>query len=199
MSNIEPEYEHDPAIERDEEPTSIVTPIGASPSYVDLLRQEYQELIDSEDVMIPIAGFEKVGLRVRYRMPESGKELDGIARKVMREHKDNFSRNLYTAMDTMITLCEGLYVLPVAELDLEGQPQEPQPLDPSNSGEPARYDEKLAEIMGFGEVNSAREVVRKLFGKNDMAIINHAEKLSRWLANTKADLDVEFWQLGEGT
>jgi hypothetical protein len=148
--------------------------------------------------MIPLVGFEKAGLRVKYRMPESGKELDGIARKVIREHKDTFSRNLYTAIDTMIILCEGLFVLPVADLELDGQPEEPQPLDPDNSGEPARYDEKLAEIMGFSDTSTAREVVRKLFGGNDMAIIAHAEKLSRWLANTKADLNVEFWQLGEG-
>lgn len=193
----DPDYEHDPAIERESEDDNV-TAIGASPSYVDLLRQEYQELIDSEDVMIPIVGFEKVGLRVKYRMPESGKELDNIARKVAREFKDQFSRNLYTAMDTMIVLCEGLYVLPVAELDLEGQPTEPQPLDPDNAGDPARFDQKLAEIMGFGNTNSAREVVRKLFGNNDMAIVSHAERLSRWLSNTKADLNVEFWQLGEG-
>jgi hypothetical protein len=193
------ELEHDPAIEAEPaELSSNVTPIGPNPSYIDLLRQEYQELIDSEDVMIPIMGFERVGLRAKYRMPESGKELDNIARRVAREFKDNFSRNLYTAIDTMIILCEGMYVLPIAELDLEGNPTEPQPLDPENMGEPARYDQKLAEIMGFTGTNSAREVVRKLFGKNDMAIVSHAEKLSRWLTNTKADLNVEFWQLGEG-
>lgn len=192
------EFEHDPAIEREED-TGVVTPIGATPSYVDLLREEYQELISAEDVMIPLVGFEKVGLRVKYRMPESGKELDSIARKVIREYKDNFSRNLFTAIDTMIVLCEGLYVLPVAEMELEGKPTEPQPLDPDGVGEPCRYDQRLAEVMNFGDVGSAREVVRKLFGRNDMAIISHAERLQRWLTNTKADLDVEFWQLGEGT
>lgn len=190
---------HDPAIERDDEPTNI-TPIGATPSYVELLRQDYKELSEAEDVLIPVQGYERVGLRVKYRMPESGKELDAISRKVMREFKDTFSRNLYTALDTMIVLCEGLYIQPLAsELELETQVTEPIPLDPELSGEAVRFDQRLAEALGLGsDIPGARQVTRRLFGNNDMAVISHAEKLSRWLANTKADLDVEFWQLGEG-
>jgi hypothetical protein len=177
--------------------------VGAFPSYVDLLRQDYKELSEVEDVLIPVQGYERVGLRAKYRLPESGKELDTIARKAMREHKDTFSRNISVAMDTIIVLCVGLYIQPAntEELGLESPtPTEPIPLDPENTGEPARYDHRLAEILGLGEdVNSARAVVRALFGNNDLAILAHSEKLSRWIANTKADLDAEFWQLGEGT
>jgi hypothetical protein len=125
-------------------------------------------------------------------MPESGKELDNIARKVARDHKDVFNRNLYTAMDTMIILCIGLYVQP-PEVD------EPVELDPQEMGEPVRFDYRLGEIVGITDPEEAksRVVLRKLFGNNDFAVIAHAEKLNRWLANVKADLNVEFWQLGE--
>jgi hypothetical protein len=176
-----------------------VVSLGKQPSIVDLLRQDLKELEESEEVFIPVTGYERVGLQVKYRMPESGKELDAIARKNMREFKDQFSRNLYTAIDTMITLCLGLYVQPTQELELEARIIEPVELDPEEMGEAVKFDVRLAEALGLGsEIQSARVVVRRVFGNNDMAIVSHAEKLSRWLINTKANLDVEFWQLGEG-
>jgi hypothetical protein len=184
----------------DEADTKIVS-LGKQPSIVDLLRQDLKELEESEEVFIPIIGYERVGLQVKYRLPESGKELDAIARKVAREYKDQFSRALYTAIDTMITLCLGLYVSPSEELGAELEtevPREPVELDPDLSGEAVKFDERLAEALGFSqEVHSARAVVRRVFGGNDMAIMTHGERLNRWLANTKANLDVEFWQLGE--
>jgi hypothetical protein len=71
-------------------------------------------------------------------------------------------------------------------------------LDPGDTGTPVMFDQRLAEILGMeGQVTSARQVVRKLFGNNDMAIVAHAEKLNRWLANTRADVSLEIWQQGE--
>jgi hypothetical protein len=186
-------------IETEEPEEEVTSSIAPQPSIVDLLRQDLKELEEAEDVFIPIIGYERVGLQVKYRMPESGKQLDEIARRVMREHKDTYSRNLYTAIDTMITLCEGLYVQPQLEVELEQTaPDVPVMLDPELSGEPVKFDERLAEALGFGsEVHTARAVLRRTFGNNDLAVIAHAEKLSRWLSNTKANLDMEFWQLGE--
>jgi hypothetical protein len=184
-----------------EESEENVVQLGKQPSIVDLLRQDLKELEESEEVFIPVTGYERVGLRVKYRLPESGKELDAIARKNMREFKDNFSRNLYTMIDTMITLCQGIYVQPdQKELGLETPITEPIPLDADGTGETVYFDERLAEALGFAEeVHSARAVVRRMFGHNDMMIMNHSERLNRWLMNTKANLDVEFWQLGEET
>jgi len=164
---------------------------GGDFSIVDVFREELKELAEARDVYIPIKGYEKINLQIRYHAPENGKEIAIVAQRVAREFKDTWSRNLYLSMDTMIHLCDGLYVQP------EGV-EEPVMLDPDNTGYPMQFDERLAEMMGAnGEVHSARQVVRKLFGNNDMAVIAHAERLQRWLQNTKADIDAELWQLGE--
>jgi len=163
---------------------------GISQSLLDTFQAELDDIASTKSVMIPVKGYEKTGLQIKYGMPESGKQLDAIARKVQREQKDAFSRNLYIAMDTMIALCEGIYVQP------EDVP-EPVMLDPHDTGEPCEFDSTLAELMGMNGDGSARVVVKRLFGDNDFAIMAHAERLSRWLQNTKADLDLEFWQLGE--
>src|SRR5438046_2417975 len=81
-------------------------------SYVDLIQQELTELTEAKDVYIPVVGYWKSGLTMKYRMPESGKELNAIAEKVERDNKDRFYRNLWTVTDTMIALCEGVYVKP---------------------------------------------------------------------------------------
>jgi hypothetical protein len=161
-------------------------------SIVDVLQAEFKELADTTDVYIPVKGYEKTGLQVKYHLPEHGKELDDVARKVQREVKEAYYRNLYTAIDTMIHLTDGLYVQPA-------DVPEPVMLDPQEIGMPVSFDHRLAEILGMGDGEqavTARQVVRKLFGNNELAIIGHAEKLSRWMQNTKADLSLEVWQLG---
>jgi len=178
--------------------TAIITPDsttvgvstnGTGASYVNLIQQELNDLAEAKDVYIPVAGYEKSGLATKYRMPENGKELNAIAEKVEKANKDRFYRNLWTVTDTMIALCEGLYVKPE---DVE----EYVMLDPQESGEPVRYDGRLAELIGLPTDTRAREIVRKLFGHNDQAIFIHGEKLNRWLGNTQADLQAELWQLG---
>lgn len=164
-------------------------------SIVDVLREEVKELAENKTCFIPITGYGRTNLMVQYHLPEKGKELDDIARKVNREQKDQYYRNIYTAMDTMAWLCSGLFVNP------DNAYPEPVMLDPQETGEPVMFDSRLAELMGLesdnGVVMSARAVIKRLFGNNDMAILTHAEKLGRWLANTKADLSLEIWQLGE--
>lgn len=158
-------------------------------SIVDVLRSEFQELAETTDVDIPVKGYGKTGLHIKYHLPERGKELDEIARRVQREIKDSYTRNLLTAIDTMIHLSDGLYVQP------EDTP-EPVMLDPGDTGMPVNFDHRLAELLGAEEGLTARQVVRKLFGNNDLAIIGHAEKLNRWMQDTKADLSLEIWQVG---
>ena len=163
----------------------------AQPSITDLLRQEAQNLAESKTVDIPIKGFEQTGLRARYHLPESGKELDNIARKVFREFKDTYSRNLYITTDTMAYLCDGLYVMPV-----DMAVDEPVELDPELTGAPITFDVTLAQVLGgVSEPVTARKVIRKLFGNNEMAILAHGEKLNRWLQDTSVDLSTELWQM----
>jgi hypothetical protein len=160
-------------------------------SIVDAFREELRELTEAQSVFIPFKGYERIGLQAKYRMPENGREIANVAQKIMREFKDVYSRNLYVAMDTMILLCEGLYVQP------EGV-EEPVMLDPDDSGFPMAFDHRLTEMMGMnGEISSARQVLKRLFGNNEMAILAHSELLQRWMQNTKANLDTEVWELGE--
>ena len=180
-----------------EDATPPVPGLGApgpfSTSIVDLFKQEQEELASAKSVMIPVNGYEKTGLKIKYRMVSSGKEIELISTKVNRQFKDQYSRNLYTAMDTMILLCDGLFVQP------EDVP-EPVMLDPDEVGEPCQFDSTLAQMLGMNphsEDTTARVVVKKLFGDNELAIMTHAFDLNRWLQNTKADLNLEIWQVGE--
>lgn len=165
----------------------------SAPSIVDLFRQEQEELASAKSVFIPVKGYEKTGLQIRYKMPESGKEIEMISNKVARQQKDTYARNLYSAMDIMIHLCDGLFVQP------EDVP-EPVMLDPENAGEPCGFDTTLAVLLGMDVNNddtTARAVVLKLFGGNELALMTHAFDLNRWMQNTKADLNLEMWQVGE--
>jgi hypothetical protein len=169
-----------------------VHPANDNASVIDLLKQDVEEISQVEDVYIPVKGYERTGLAIRYHLPERHKELDTIANKVNREFKDNYSRNLHIGIDTMVYLCSGLYV------------KHPEPgtdewveLDPQETGEPVHFDTRLAGILGWDDVSTARQVVKRLFGGNELAINVHAERLNRWLANTKADINQEFWQQGE--
>lgn len=161
-------------------------------SLMDAVLQEYQELADIKDVYIPVVGYTSTGLSVRYRMPENTKELSMVEEKVNRQTKDKMARNINSAIDTMCLLCIGLYVKHPDRNDVYVE------LDPAMEGSPVRFDDRLVAAMKWQNIETARQTVRKLFRNNEIAILSHAEKLSRWLANSKADLSVELWQVGEG-
>ena len=167
---------------------------GGQASYIDLFKQELEEIESIKDVLIPVRGFEKTGVQVKYHLPKSGSELDEIARRAKREaSKDNFQLNLIISMQTMIHLCDGVYVQPA-------EAKEPVMLDPDEQGYPVKFDERLAKLLGLPEDDpnaSARKTLRKLFGNNDSNIIDHAERLGRWIRDVKADVTLELWQLGE--
>lgn len=163
---------------------------GGQGSLVDILKEELAELASNTTTYIPVIGHEKSGLAIKYRLPESGKVLDEIARKVEREDsKDAYFRNYYTAIDTIVKLCEGFYVKPYGVEDYVM-------LDPQESGFPVKFDDRMAEIVGLPAGAPARAIAKKIFGNNELAVAAHAEKLSRWMSNTNADLTLELWQLG---
>jgi hypothetical protein len=197
MNEIEQEGQPTPAVQGFEEEGAAEdngTHPGQMPSVIDLLRQDQEELASVKEVYIPVRGYERSGIQIKYHLPDKGKELDDITRKVQREFKDGYNRNLYISIDTMIRLCAGLYCQP------EGI-DEPVELDPEMMGSPVMFDERLAKAMGLksepGQPLTARLVVRRFFGNNELAIINHAERLNRWLLDTNADLEREIWQMGE--
>jgi len=161
------------------------------PSIVDLLKQDFDELASATSVHIPIVGYDKARLTAKYHMPKRSTDIDEINRRVAKDMKGQsaFARSVRTGIETMIFLCEGLYVRP------EGM-EEPEPLDPYNTGEVADFG-SLANIFGWDNTPRVYDMVRRLFANNDMAILSHVEKLNRWLMDAKADLTLEFWQTGE--
>lgn len=163
-------------------------------SLLDAVRQDYQEIAATKDVYIPLVGYKSSGLAVRYRLPESGKELDAVATKVFKQFtkQQRYERNIYTAIDTMIMLCMGLYV---EHPDMAGVWVE---FDPELQGNPITFnDGRLPEALGWEGIDTARAGVRKLFDGNDIVLLGHAEKLSRWLSDTSVDMSTEIWELGE--
>lgn len=92
----------------------------------------------------------------------------------------------------MIALNEGLYVMPpdVAEY---------VELDPEESGIPISFRDgpRLCEVFGLPIDLPPIVALKRIFGNNEMALMTHAEKLSRWMADTKTDLNLEVWQMGE--
>ena len=160
-------------------------------SIAGLLKADLQTQASRKDVLIRVPGFEKSGIQIKYRLPESAAELAQISTKVERETKDLTARGLRMFMDTIVLLCDGVYYQTQTDA-------EPQPLDVEGTGEPCFIDERLAGYLGMnGDDYSARDVVRHLFGGNDFAIISHGEKLQRWVVDQSTDVNKEFWQLGE--
>lgn len=163
-------------------------------SILDLLKADYKDVAETKEVYIPVAGWERTGLSVRYRLPTSGVELDAIARKVNQQYNrnDRYNRGFFTAVDTMIMLCDGLYIK---------HPDDPSQwveLDPNENGAPLDFGdgEELSSIFGWnGNVSSARDVVKRMFGNNEMSILDHCGKLQRWMVDTKTDITTELWQL----
>lgn len=150
------------------------------------LRRKRQELIENRDELFPVQGYDEPKLLVKYRLLD-GAELEAIGRKVSKQVKDRWQRGMLASMDTFIAACEGFYV------DLGNG--DPQPLEyPQGSGTPLRYEPALAEFLGFSAEN-ARSVVQGVFANNDIAILQHAVLLGRWMGNTSLIVDEEF--LGE--
>ena len=153
-------------------------------SLIDLVKGDLEQLAALDHVDIPIPGYDSSGLRVRYRAPRSGRELSNLTRPILREFRnDDYGRNLAIAIDLMIELSEGLYIL-------HPDTRETITFDPDLSGIPLNFNFALVEALGWNadELNSSRKVVKKLFDNNDVAILSHADELNNWLKNKRYEV-----------
>jgi len=174
-----------------------VHPVNESHSIVDLLRKDAEEVANTKDVYIPIKGYERSGLAARYHTPESGKQLDAIASKVTRETKNLYERNLFIGMDTMAALCIGLYARDEEAVN-DDNPDGRVAIDPNQTGMPLTFkDSDLAEVFGWSDIKSPRQLIKRLFGGNDIAVNDHAARLNRWLTDSNMDVNAALWQTGE--
>jgi hypothetical protein len=154
---------------------------------LDLLKEQREQVRQNTEVTIPLPGYDQEPpiLLARYRLLE-GPELERIASKVERETKPRWNRVVLSSVDTFIAACTGMYV------DING---DGNPVPMTLGGEPIPgYNDDLAQALGF-KTQNAREVVFGVFASNEMAIVEHNAKLSRWMGNTARRVDQGF--LGE--
>lgn len=156
------------------------------------LRAQRQEALDDTSVDLPLPSniYSDPIVLVRYRMVDA-RETQRIMKKVQRQTKGEYERNLYTTMDTLITACEGIFVLPA-----DAEPgDKPQPLTLNGEG-PLLFDERLAEWMGI-EAQSARQTLLEFFANKETAIMVTGAKLARWQAGEDPATISDEWMLGE--
>jgi len=153
-------------------------------SVLDLLRQKREESAAATTVDLPVPGYNNSPpvLYIRYQLID-GPTIDRIGRKVTRQTKDRWSRQILSAIDTMIESIVGFYV------DMEdGSERKPLTVHGEHI---TTFGPELQEALGF-EADNARNTVRELFGQNDVALAGHNIALSRWMTNTTAEIDEEF-------
>lgn len=175
--------EHAPIIS----PDIVQDPEEAPDTLLESLRARRKVQVESNETYITLPGYDKQPpyLKAQYRLLE-GKEVDAIARKVMEETKDNWQRQILTAVDAFIAACTGMYYD-------EENGKGPQPM--TYQGEPIMgYGPDLAAALDF-EAETARSVVFGVFAENDMSIMQHNVKLSLWMSDTTRKVDGDF--LGE--
>jgi chromatin remodeling complex protein RSC6 len=169
-----------------------ITEVGAAPaapnSILDSIREQHKRMTSDHSLMEAIPGYDS--LYVKYRLLTVDGDIKRISNKINREYKDDIDRAFYSAIDALVASCEGFYYYdgeqfhPLAE---SFGPDEP----------PVLYGPRMAEFLGV-EANTAREVVKAVFGYNEPAILQHAQVVTGWMAGTTQNANNEFMaSLGE--
>jgi hypothetical protein len=163
-------------------------PNGQNSSLFEQLREKRAEAAAGTETFIPIPGYDSEApvLLAKYRVLD-GKELDTIGRKVQKQTKDRWNRQILAAMDSCIAACEGMYI----DM-LDGS--EPQPLT-FNEIPILGFTGELAQALQY-EATNAREVFSGLFLGNEVAMIQHNVRLSLWMGNTSRKVDQDMF-MGE--
>jgi hypothetical protein len=147
-----------------------------APSMMEELSRMHEEALANKTLDLDVPGYQEK-LVVRYNRVD-GKQLDVIGQRVRRQYKKDGERLLWGTVDTMIEACEGLYFR-------RPESEELVPIDPDHRGIPLRYEERLAQVIGFPS-DSARDVVHGLFAYNDVAITAHGFRLNRWMSTNES-------------
>lgn len=175
------EYEDEEVVrEADEErAASAMTPAPA-----DELKKLRREIGDDDSREIPIPGY-RGKLVARYRRLEYD-EVRRIANKFARsKHPD---KDLRTQALTIAAACEEILVRRAGEDSKLGEPEPLANAIPGYDGV-VRYDDRLAEFLGFDGKGSAIRVVLGTFN-NDLAVVPHHTELNVWFQSSR-DVDEE--------
>ena len=149
-------------------------------SLLERLREDRRALASAESTTIEIPGYDGE-LVCRYRLMEAS-ELEKIARKAAKLPRER--RNLAVTMDSLSASCIEFETVDHRNGGAAGTLAE-------NGGDPIRYDDRLAEALGY-TAKSAREAVLGLFGGNEIAVLTHGAQLARWWSDASEDVDEDF-------
>jgi hypothetical protein len=160
------------------------------PSIMDKLRQARAELEEQETVDLEVPGYRGL-LVARYHLL-SGKELQKIGKRVRGQFRHIRDQQgevvLAMASDTLINSCIGLFYKDEDDLH-----------DISVNGVPLTYSSgnDLTDFFELPEAGTARDAILSLFGgeDRDIAIIEHYQRLYRWMRDTSNDVTADL--LGE--
>jgi hypothetical protein len=152
--------------------------LDAPESLKERLRRQRDENLTIQELVLALPEYKDPELVAKYHFLDPH-VLGKMGIKVRQEFKENIDRTLWGSVDSIIECCAGLY----ARLENE---DELIPLDPDI---PMTYDTRLADYLGIEGVETARQVVYEVFGRNPYAIIQHAMNLQRWMSDRSVDLD----------
>jgi hypothetical protein len=160
------------------------------PTLSDQLRARRTEIAESKDVLLPLTGYEDIGVMVKHRLMERS-EVETMGRKVLGETRDRGERNMRILLDTILNSTLGFYVQPDG-----GEPE--QVLDDRNGDRPVINWDEFARYLGWmpTDQGDARSALYWIFGSNEFAVGQYGIMLNRWMGNTAIKVDEEF--LGEG-
>jgi hypothetical protein len=154
-------------------------------SPLEALRAKRDQIEAHREVLIPIIGYEEMGLKVKYRLVDRG-ETNAIAKRNKTLQKDQGEFMFMVLVDTIILACEGFYLAP------DGVPDEKAELlmNEAKTDPILTYAQMAQELKGE-PLGSQRQAVAYVFGDNEFAVGQHALLLNRWLGNTNLDIDLE--------
>lgn len=157
---------------------------GVTLSIKDQLVEDRKKSLAATVCYIDVPGYSG-RLVASYRMMD-GKELEVIGKRVERQASDQAEKLVWGSADILIAACAGFY--------LRGDDDKLYPLLADDN--PVKYDENLASFLEY-QAGTAREIVVGLFTNNDMALVQHQVRYTRWMADPSKDPNAEGDLLGE--
>lgn len=146
---------------------------------LDNLRRRRESLAADATTLLDVPGYGGL-LTVRYRTLDAKaiKQIGKRAESAGRLSGDEATAELNGGVDQIAASCVEVLVRDADTGNLS-------PIDPS--GEPRRFDRRLAELLGF-EAENGRQVVYGVFGP-DMHIMGTVKELTEWQTGASREVD----------
>lgn len=152
-----------------------VTANGSAGTIMEALRARHSQLLDSQHIFWAIPGYDDE-MVAKYNVVDA-RTLMKIGDS-LRKEKDlpPDEQQLLGAMDFLIKSCQEIYYdngekkIPLSEvMGVEGE---------------VGFDSRLAEFLGFSDIETARGTIMAVFGGNEIALFRHAMLVQNWMTDT---------------